>query len=236
MDLNMKTIGMIGGMSWESTVEYYRVINQEVGRLRGGFHSAKIVMVSVDFAEIEQMQDQDDWDAAAKAIGEAANQCQAGGAQFIVLCTNTMHKVVDRAARVVDIPFLHIADATARRIRASGFTTVALLGTRYTMEDTFYRDRLEQEHGLHVLVPDDQDRSLVHQVIYDELVHGIIRDESRRELTRIIAGLAREGAQGAVAGCTEIGLLVKPNDSPVPLFDTARIHAEEAVALSLSGS
>lgn len=231
----MKTIGMIGGMSWESTVEYYRIINQETARRLGGYHSAKSVLVSVDFDEIERMQAQDAWDEAGAAMVRAAVACEAGGADFIVLCTNTMHKVYDQAARAVGIPFLHIADATAARIRTAGLGTVGLLGTRYTMEDTFYRGRLEDRHGLRALIPNEAGRAEVHRIIYDELVHGEIRDASRARFVQIIAELQAAGAEGVIAGCTEIGLLIHQDHVPLPLFDTARIHAEEAVRVALEG-
>lgn len=229
----MRRIGLIGGMSWESSIEYYRVINEEVSRRLGGLHSADCVLVSVDFDGIERYQRDGDWDAAARAIGAAAARCEAAGADFIVLCTNTMHKIVDAAAKGVGIPFLHIADATAGRVTAAGLKTIALLGTRYTMEDDFYRGRLEEEHGLRVLIPGAGDREFVHRVIYDELVVGRLEDASRAEYLRIIRALAAAGAEGVIAGCTEIGLLVSQEDCPLPLFDTARIHADEAVNRAL---
>jgi len=229
----MKRIGLIGGMSWESSLEYYRIVNQEIARRLGGMHSADCILVSVDFAQIEAMQTAGDWDAAAVAIGDAAQRCQEAGADFAVLCTNTMHKVIEQVQARVAIPFLHIADATGIRITAAGLRTVGLLGTRFTMEGDFYRERLETRHGLNVLIPEESDRRLIHRVIYEELVLGKIDDTSREEFRGIIARLAARGAEGIIAGCTEIGLLVQPADSVVPLFDTARIHAEEAVALAL---
>ncbi|MFW6289145.1 MAG: aspartate/glutamate racemase family protein [Spirochaetota bacterium] len=229
----MKRIGLIGGMSWESSLEYYRIVNEEVARRLGGLHSADCVLVSVDFAEIEAMQTAGDWDAAAVAIGDAAQSCRDAGADFAVLCTNTMHKVLGQVEARVDLPFLHIADATGNRIVAAGLRTVGLLGTRYTMEGDFYRNRLETAHGLNVLIPDEPARRLVHRVIYEELVLGRIDGTSREEFRSVIADLASRGAEGVVAGCTEIGLLVRPSDSVVPLFDTTRIHAEEAVVLAL---
>ncbi len=229
----MQTIGLIGGMSWESSIEYYRVVNAEVAHRLGGLHSAECVLVSVDFDEIERYQQTGDWTAAARAIGVAAARCEAAGADFIVLCTNTMHKVIDEATAGVSIPVLHIADATARRIARAGLSTVGLLGTRYTMEDDFYRGRLESHHGITALVPEADDREIVHSIIYEELVLGRLEESSRVEYLRIIARLAHAGAKGIVAGCTEIGLLVTQEICPLPLFDTARIHAEEAVTLAL---
>ncbi|MFW5744191.1 MAG: aspartate/glutamate racemase family protein [Spirochaetota bacterium] len=229
----MQTIGLIGGMSWESSIEYYRIVNAEVARRLGGLHSAECVLVSVDFDEIERYQQTGDWAAAAGAIGVAAARCEAAGADFIVLCTNTMHKVIDEATVGVSIPVLHIADATARRITHAGLSTVGLLGTRYTMEDEFYRGRLESPHGITTLVPDADDREIVHRIIYEELVLGRIKESSRAEYLRVIARLAEAGAEGIVAGCTEIGLLVTQEICPLRLFDTARIHAEEAVTRAL---
>lgn len=229
----MQTIGLIGGMSWESSIEYYRVVNEEVARRLGGLHSARCVLVSVDFDEIERYQQAGDWAAAAAAIARAAWQCEAAGADFIVLCTNTMHKVIDEATMDVSIPVLHIADATARRVARAGLSTVGLLGTRYTMEDDFYRGRLEAQHGITALVPDADDREIVHRIIYEELVVGRLEESSRAEYLRIISRLADAGAEAIIAGCTEIGLLITQEVCPLPLFDTARIHAEEAVAWAL---
>ncbi|MFW5745309.1 MAG: aspartate/glutamate racemase family protein, partial [Spirochaetota bacterium] len=226
----MQTIGLIGGMSWESSIEYYRIVNEEVARRLGGLHSARCVLVSVDFDEIERYQQAGDWAAAAAAIARAARQCEAAGADFLVLCTNTMHKVIDEATEEVSIPVLHIADATARRVSQAGLSAVGLLGTRYTMEDDFYRGRLESQHGITTLVPDADDRAIAHRIIYEELVLGRLEESSRAEYLRIIARLADAGAEGIIAGCTEIGLLVTDEICPLPLFDTARVHAEEAVA------
>ena len=224
----MKTIGLIGGMSWESTVPYYRIINETVKQKLGGLHSAKLVLVSVNFHEIERMQHAGDWAAAGEAMADAARRLQAAGADFIVLCTNTMHKVADAIGRAVDIPLLHIADPTAAAIKADGHSTVGLLGTRFTMEQAFYRDRLVSEHGLNVIVPDDADRAIVHRVIYEELCLGEICDESRDEYRRIMANLVDRGAQAIILGCTEISLLVSERDDTVPLFDTTKLHAEGA--------
>ncbi|MFW5814529.1 MAG: aspartate/glutamate racemase family protein [Spirochaetota bacterium] len=229
----MQTIGLIGGMSWESSIEYYRIVNEEVARRLGGLHSARCVLVSVDFDEIERYQQAGDWAAAAAAIARAARQCEAAGADFLVLCTNTMHKVIDEATEEVSIPVLHIADATARRVSQAGLSAVGLLGTRYTMEDDFYRGRLESQHGITTLVPDADDRAIAHRIIYEELVLGRLEESSRAEYLRIIARLADAGAEGIIAGCTEIGLLVTDEICPLPLFDTARVHAEEAVAWAL---
>ena len=229
----MKTIGLIGGMSWESTVPYYRIINETVKQQIGGLHSAKLVLVSVNFHEIERMQRAGDWAAAREAMADAARRLQAAGADFIVLCTNTMHKVADAIERAVDIPLLHIADPTAAAIKAAGHSTVGLLGTRFTMEQAFYRDRLVSKHGLNVIVPDDADRAIVHRVIYEELCLGDIRDESRDEYRRIMANLVDRGAQAIILGCTEISLLVSASDATVPLFDTTRLHAEGAAKACL---
>jgi aspartate racemase len=229
----MKTIGIIGGMSWESSLEYYRIINQLVQQRLGKPHSAKIVMLSVDFAEIELLQRQDRWDEATQAMIDAARQVQAGGADFLLIATNTMHKMAPEVQAAIDIPLLHIADAAAEAIKTRGLQTVGLLGTRFTMEGAFYKDRLEQMHGLRVLIPSAPERELVHRVIYDELVVGVINPASRRAYQEVIANLTASGAQGVILGCTEIGLLIKTEDTPAPLFDTTQIHAEAAVAAAL---
>lgn len=230
----MKTIGLIGGMSWESSLEYYRIINEEVKRRLGGFHSAKCLMYSVDFAEIEELQHKGEWERAAWILSQAAISLEAGGADFLVLCTNTMHKVAPQIEAAVNIPLIHIADPTAERIKARGFRRIGLLGTRFTMEDDFYRGRLEKKHGLEVVVPDETDRQLVHQVIYYELCDGRLQEESRKKFRTVIEKLAAAGAQGVILGCTEIGLLIKQQDSPLPVFDTTVIHAEAAVDYALS--
>ncbi len=229
----MKTIGLIGGMSWESSLEYYRIINEEVKQRLGGFHSAKCLMYSVDFAEIEVLQHRGEWEKLAWILSQAAVRLEAGGADFLVLCTNTMHKVAPQIEAAVNIPLLHIADPTAERIKARGFMTVGLLGTRFTMEEDFYRGRLEKKHGLKALVPDQADRELVHHVIYYELCDGQLQEESRRKFSAVIEKLAAAGAQGVILGCTEIGLLVKEKDSVLPIFDTTVIHAEAAVEYAL---
>lgn len=231
----MKTIGLLGGMSWESTVPYYQVLNREVGRRLGGLHSARVLLLSVDFQEIEALQHQGAWAELGDILARDAITLEGAGADFLVLCTNTMHLVAPAIEAAVSIPLLHIADATAERIRTSRIRRVGLLGTRFTMEEPFYRGRLEERHGLEVVVPPADDRNVVHRVIYEELVLGKILDGSRAEYRRIVDGLIREGAEGVILGCTEIGLLLKPGDAPVPLFDTALIHAEAAAAFALEG-
>jgi aspartate racemase len=230
----MKTLGLIGGMSWESTVPYYRIVNERVRERLGGLHSAKLLLHSVDFAQIEALQRADDWAAAGAILADAARGLRAAGAEAIVVCTNTMHLVAPAIEAAVDVPLLHIADATAARIRAAGLDTVALLGTRFTMERDFYRARIEAA-GIAVLTPDTADRETVHRVIYEELCLGRIREASRAAYREIIAALVARGAQGAILGCTEIGLLIGEADAPVPLFDTARIHAEAAADWALAG-
>lgn len=220
-------------MSWESSAEYYRLVNEEVRRRLGGLHSARSLMLSVDFAGMEELQRAGRWDEATTQLAGAAEQLERGGADFLVLCTNTMHRVADEVARAVEIPLLHIADATAVRLAAAGVARVGLLGTRYTMEHDFYRGRLEQRHGLDVLVPDAADRTLVHDVIYEELCLSRIESSSRDAYRRVIDDLAAAGAEALVLGCTEITLLIGVEDSPVPVFDTTRIHAEAAVDLAL---
>ena len=228
----MKTIGLLGGMSWESTELYYRLINQETKRIRGGLHSAPIAMVSVDFQEIERLQNDDDWDSAAELLAESARRVESAGADFLLICTNTMHRVADAIEAAIDIPLLHLADATANEIRAAGIRTVGLLGTRFTMEQDFYTGRLEK-HGLRVVVPPQEDRDLVHRVIYEELCLGTVNAASRDEFLRIIEGLIAAGAEAVIEGCTEIGLLVKPEHTDASLFDTTAIHARHAVFRAL---
>jgi aspartate racemase len=229
----MKTIGLIGGMSWESTVPYYRQVNEGIKARLGGLHSARMVLYSVDFHEIEQLQRDGDWDAAGDVLAEAARRLQSAGADLLVLCTNTMHKVAPQMEAAVSIPLLHIADATAAAIIAAGHRTVGLLGTRFTMEQDFYRQRLQDQHGLQVLVPDADDRGVVHDVIYDELCRGVIRDPSREAYRRIMDELVARGAEAIILGCTEIGLLVGSQDARVPLFDTTALHAQAAVEAAL---
>lgn len=230
----MKTLGLIGGMSWESTVPYYREINQTVKAQLGGLHSAKIVLYSVDFAEVEHLQSTGQWDAAGQLLANAARALERAGADGLVLCTNTMHKVAHAISAAVSIPLLHIADPTALAVRQAGVATVGLLGTRFTMEQDFYRTRLETRHGLRVLVPAPADRELVHRVIYQELCLGEVRPESRTAYLRVIDALATEGAQAIILGCTEISLLVQSHDCALPLFDTTALHARSAALWALT--
>ncbi|GAB2869263.1 aspartate/glutamate racemase family protein [Pseudoduganella ginsengisoli] len=230
----MKTIGLIGGMSWESTVPYYRHINETIREHLGGLHSARAVLYSVDFHDIEQLQRAGDWDTAGQVLADAACRLQAAGADCIVLCTNTMHKVADAIMAACTLPLLHIADPTARAIRAARLQTVGLLGTRFTMEQDFYRERLQQRHGLTVLTPDENDRAIVHRIIYEELCVGVVSEASRAEYRRIIGQLAAQGAQGVILGCTEISLLIGAQDTPLPLFDTTAIHARSAAEWALA--
>lgn len=229
----MKTIGLLGGMSWESTESYYRAINVTVREQLGGLHSAKIVLVSIDFAEIEALQMQGDWGKAGELLAAAAQAVQNAGADFLVICTNTMHKVAPAIAAQIGIPILHIADATADELRAQGVKTVGLLGTRFTMEQAFYKDRLIAQ-GIAVVVPDQPDRDVVNKVIYDELCLGVIKTDSRAQYLDIIHRLQQQGAEAVILGCTEIALLVKQADTLVALFDTTAIHAQQAVRLALA--
>jgi aspartate racemase len=229
----MKTIGLLGGMSWESTVAYYQIINRRIGEWLGGLHSAKILLNSVDFDEIESLQHADRWDQAGARLSEAALVLEAGGADFLLLCTNTMHRVVPAIEARLRIPLLHIADPTARAIRSTGLSCVGLLGTRFTMEEDFYRGRLARKFGLDVRVPDTAAREMIHRVIYQELCRGVISESSRESLGEVVSNLAGRGAEGVVLGCTEIGLLLRPEDVSVPLFDTALLHAEEAARWAL---
>jgi aspartate racemase len=230
----MKRIGLLGGMSWESSAEYYRLVNQATRDRLGGLHSADCLLRSVDFAEIEQMQRAGAWDRAGAALAAEAAALEAAGAELLVLCTNTMHKLAEEITAAIAIPFVHIADTTARAVHEHGLTTVGLLATAYTMEQDFYVGRLRDVHGLDVLVPDEQDRRIVHDVIYDELCVGVIADESREQYRRIIRSLAERGAEGILLGCTEIDLLIGPADAPVPVFDTTSLHAQQAVELALA--
>ncbi len=229
----MKTIGLLGGMSWESTVSYYQVLNREMGRRLGGLHSARVLLLSVDFQEIEELQHKGEWEELGRILAQEARRLEMAGADFLVVCTNTMHLVAPAIQEGVGIPLLHIADATARRIRDAGLDSIGLLGTRFTMEEPFYRGRLVESHGLRVLTPPEADRAIVHRVIYEELVLGKILPESRAEYARIVDDLREQGAEGVILGCTEIGLLLAQEDSPLPLFDTALIHAEAAAAFAL---
>ncbi|MGG0413330.1 aspartate/glutamate racemase family protein [Peribacillus simplex] len=228
----MKTIGLIGGMSWESSLEYYRIINKEVKTKLGGLHSAKCILYSVDFEEIERYQADGDWESSGELLGDVALSLEKAGADMIVICTNTMHKVIGYIEERVSLPILHIADSTAKQIQKSKISTVGLLGTKYTMEQDFYKTRIEA-NGIKVLIPNDEDRKVINKVIYEELCLGEIQQSSRDYYKKVIKGLVDDGAEGIILGCTEIGLLVKPEDSEVPLFDTAVIHAIEAVNTAL---
>ena len=230
----MKTIGLLGGMSWESTVGYYRAINEGVKQALGDLHSAKIAMVSVDFDPVAKLQHAGDWDETGRLLAEAAQSIEAAGADFLLICTNTMHKVAPQIEAAIDIPILHIADATAEVLRAKGIQTVGLLGTAFTMEQDFYRGRLIEKHGIDVVIPNEEDRKTVHDIIYDELCLGRQTSESRAKYLAIIDTLAAQGAEGVILGCTEIGMLVTQADTEVPLLDTTAIHAQKAVTLSLA--
>jgi aspartate racemase len=231
----MRRIGLLGGMSWESSAEYYRLVNEATRERLGGLHSADCVLRSVDFADVERLQRAGRWEEAGALLAGEAAALVAGGAELLVLCTNTMHKVADVITAAVDIPFVHIADTTADAVRAHGFRTVGLLATGYTMEQDFYVGRLREVHALDVIVPGPEDRRIVHSVIYDELCVGVVSDASRAEYRRIMRELSDGGAEAILLGCTEIDLLVGPADSPVPVFDTTRLHAERAVEIALAG-
>ena len=228
----MKTIGLIGGMSWESTIPYYRIINEKIKDSLGGLHSARIILYSVEFAEIEACQANGQWDRSAEILGGAAEKLEAAGADFIVICTNTMHKVAPQIQERISVPVIHIADATADRLEAAGIRKVALLGTRYTMTGDFYKSRLAAR-GFEVLIPDAEGVETVNSVIYKELCLGVIREESRVRFSQIIAGLKAQGAEAVILGCTEIGLLVQQENSVLPVFDTTEIHAVRAAELAL---
>jgi aspartate racemase len=228
----MRTIGLLGGMSWESSIEYYRIINQRVRQRLGGYHSARSVLYSFDFHDIEQLQRTGDWEEAGRRLGEAARRVEAAGAELLVLCTNTMHRLADQVQAAVDVPLLHIANATAQALRGLGVRRVGLLGTRYTMEQDFYRGRLVR-HGFGVLIPEPPALEEVHQIIYDELVHGVVRPASRTRYLEVVEGLAGRGAEAVILGCTEIELLIRDGDADVPLLETARIHAETAADVAV---
>jgi aspartate racemase len=234
MGVTMRTIGLIGGMSWESSALYYRWLNEEVQHRLGGLHSARTLLLSVDFAEIERLQHAGQWDAAGQILADAARSLERGGADLLVLCTNTMHKVADAITAAVTIPLLHIADPTAEAIQAAGLHRIGLLGTRFTMEQAFYRDRLTERYGLDVLIPEDDDRTVVHDVIYDELCLGQVRHASREAYRAIMARLVARGSEAIILGCTEITMLVGQDDASVPLFDTTRLHAQAAVDAALA--
>ncbi len=230
----MKTIGMIGGMSWESTVSYYKAINEGVKSALGGLHSAKICLYSVNFEQIEKLQREGHWDEAGVILAQAAQSVEAGGADFVMICTNTMHKVLPHVEAAIHIPVLHIADATAEKLVADGVTKVGLLGTAFTMEQEFYKQRITDKFAIDVIVPEDAEREVVHRVIYDELCQGKILAQSREKYLTIIDNLRRNGAQAVILGCTEIALLVEQQHTQVPLYDTTQIHAEQAVKLALN--
>ena len=230
----MKTIGMLGGMSWESTASYYRALNEGIKESLGGLHSAKICMVSVDFDEIEKLQHQGNWNETASILSKAAMSVEAGGADFLIICTNTMHKVAQEIANQISIPVLHIADATAERLQTDKIKCVGLLGTKFTMEQDFYKGRLTEKYNIQVLVPDSGERQMVHDVIYSELCLGKTLDLSRNRYLKIIDNLYEKGAEAIILGCTEIALLVKQSDTSVPLYDTTEIHAKEAVKVATS--
>ena len=232
----MKIVGLIGGMSWESTIPYYRQINELIKERLGGLHSAKIILYSVNFHDIERLQRAGDWETAGQLMGDAARCLEGAGADFLVLCTNTMHKVAAAIEAAVHIPLLHIADPTAAEIKAAGFSTVGLLGTRFTMEESFYKDSLQERHGLRILIPMSDDGQIIHRIIYEELCLGHTCEESRNEHRRVIRTLVHRGAEAVILGCTEISLLVDQHDSTVPLFDTTRIHARKAAEWALAGT
>lgn len=229
----MKTIGLVGGMTWHSTVDYYRLINEDVQRRLGGSSSARCVLYSVEFGEFEELQEAGDWDRMTALMVDAAIRVETAGADFLLICANTMHRAAEAVAAALAIPLIHIADAAAAEIRRSKAKTVGLLGTRYTMEQEFYRKRLETKHGLRVLVPDEGDRRRIHDIIYTELGRGIIKESSKAEYLAIIDRLRGRGAEGVILGCTEIPLLVKPGDAPIPLYDTTALHAKAAVDAAL---
>lgn len=229
----MKTIGLIGGMSWESSAEYYRIINETVKEKLGGLHSAKLLLYSVDFEEIEKLQHAGKWRKTTELMVDAAQRVERGGADFVVICTNTMHKMADDVQSCIGIPLLHIADAVAERITAQGLKRIGLLGTRFTMEEEFYKQRLKEKVGLDVVIPEEDERAIVHDIIYSELCLGEIKESSKEKMKKIIENLISEGAEGIILGCTEIPLLIKQKDSPVPIFDTTLIHAQAAVELAL---
>lgn len=229
----MKTIGLLGGMSWESTALYYKLINEEIKKQLGGLHSAKVVIYSVDFDEIEKLQHLGAWDETAKILGEAAKNIQNASADFLVICTNTMHKVAPLIQTYIDIPILHIADATGKKLQNENIKKVGLLGTAFTMQQDFYKERIYKNFDIEVLIPSEEDMTIVHKIIYEELCLGLIKEDSKKEYLRIIDNLASKGAQGVILGCTEIGMLVKQSDTQVKLYDTTVIHSLEAVAEAL---
>lgn len=230
----MKTIGLLGGMSWESTSEYYKVINEGIKDKLGGLHSAKIALYSIDFDPMEKLQQQKDWEGSAEILIDAAQRIQAAGADFLLICTNTMHKVADQVEEALKIPLLHIADSTAEILVEKGIKKVGLLGTAFTMEEDFYRGRMKKQYGLEIITPGETDRAFVHKMIYQELCLGQVKDKSKIEFLRIIESMSENGAEGVILGCTEIGMLVNQGDTSVTLFDTVQIHASKAVEMALS--
>lgn len=228
----MKTIGLIGGMSWESSAAYYRLMNEQVKQRLGGLHSAKCILYSVDFQQIEHFQAKGEWDKAGNVLAQAAQSLERAGADFVIICTNTMHKVIDVIEAAITIPILHIADATARQIKEAGLQKIALLGTKYTMEQTFYKARVEG-FGIEVIVPDSHERMEVNRIIYEELCLGIIKQDAKSYYIQVVEELVQAGAQGVILGCTEIGLLIQQEDISVPVFDTAAIHAQTAVSMAI---
>ncbi len=229
----MKTIGMIGGMSWESSLEYYRIMNQTVKEKLGGFHSAQCILYSVDFDDVEELQHQGDWESLTRLMIEAAQRVKKAGADFLVICTNTMHKMADEVQRAIQIPLLHIADVTAGAVKANGQSRVGLLGTKFTMEQDFYKGRLQEIHGIDVLIPEDKERQVIHDILYNELCLGEIKELSKGKFQSIIQNLVKRGAQGVILGCTEIPLIVRQEDYEIPLYDTTALHAKAAVDFAL---
>jgi len=229
----MKTIGMIGGMSWESSLEYYRIMNQAVKEKLGGFHSAPCILYSVDFEDVEKLQHQGDWESLTRLMIEAAQRVKKAGADFLVICTNTMHKMADEVQEAIQIPLLHIADVTAGAVKANGQSRVGLLGTKFTMEQDFYKGRLQEIHGIDVLIPEDKERQVIHDILYNELCLGEIKELSKGKFQSIIQNLVKRGAQGVILGCTEIPLIVSQEDYEIPLYDTTALHAKAAVDFAL---
>lgn len=230
----MKTIGLLGGMSWESTALYYKLINEEIKKQLGGLHSAKVVIYSIDFDEIEKLQHSGNWDETAVILSEAAKNIQNASADFLLICTNTMHKVAPEIKKNIDIPILHIADATGKKLQEENIEKIGLLGTAFTMKQDFYKERINNNFNIEVIIPNELDMNIVHKIIYEELCLGIVKDDSKKEYLRIIDNLVSKGAQGVILGCTEIGMLIKKEDTKVKLFDTTLIHSLEAVKQALS--
>ncbi len=229
----MKTVGMIGGMSWESSLEYYRIMNQAVKEKLGGFHSVQCILYSVDFDDVEKLQRRGDWESLTRLMIEAAQRVKKAGADFLVICTNTMHKMADEVQRSIQIPLLHIVDVTGAAVKANGQSQVGLLGTKFTMEQDFYKGRLKEIHGIDVLVPEDKERQVIHDILYNELCLGEIKEISREKFQSIIQNLVKRGVQGVILGCTEIPLIVRQEDYKIPLYDTTALHAKAAVDFAL---